>query len=103
MWTPVVGETLLLKREPTNLKDQYAVAVYKDATVVGHIPYNHAPQFSQFLLRDVKAFAEATGQKVNRGAGYGLEVPCLYRLYGPKAYIDKIKDLIDSLRSAGFV
>ena len=23
-----------------------------------------------------------TGNKVNRGAGYGLEVPCTYRLYG---------------------
>ena len=49
MWTPVVGETLLLKREPTNLQDWYAVAVYKDATVVGHVPYNLAPWFSQFL------------------------------------------------------
>ena len=84
---------MLFKREPTNLKDQYAVAVYKDATVVGHVPYNLAPWLSQFLLRDVnKAFAEVTGQKLNRG--YGLEVPCIhvYRLYGPKVYIDKIKD-----------
>ena len=32
-----------------------------------------------------KAFAEVTGGKVNRG-GYGLEVPCVYRLYGPKVY-----------------
>ena len=87
-----------------NLKDRYAVAVYKNATVVGPVPYNLAPRFSQFLLRDVnKAFAEVTGQKVNRGAGYGLEVPCIYRLYGPKVYTDKIKYLIDSLRSAGLV
>ena len=27
---------------------------------------------------------EATGLKVNRGAWYGLEVPCIYRLYSPK-------------------
>ena len=26
-WTPVVGETLLLKREPNNEKDRSAVAV----------------------------------------------------------------------------
>ena len=103
-WTPVVGETLLLKREPANVKDRHAVAVHKEATVVGHVPYNLAPRFSQFLLRDVnKAFAEVTGEKVNRGAGYGLEVPCIYRLYGPKVYIDRMKELIDSLRSAGLV
>ena len=64
MWSPVVGETLWLKREPTDLRDRCA-------TVVGHVPYNLAPRFSQFILRDVnKAFAKVTGQKVNRGAGY---------------------------------
>jgi hypothetical protein len=30
---------------------------------------------------------EVTGQKINRGAGYGLKVPCVYRLYGPKVYV----------------
>ena len=35
--------------------------------------------------RDVnKAFV--TGGKVNRGAGYGLEIPCVYQFYGPKPY-----------------
>ena len=36
--------------------------------------------------RDVnKAFARVTGGKVNRGAGYGLEIPCVYQFYGPIA------------------
>ena len=69
-----------------------------------HVPYNIAPRFSQFLRRDVnKAFAEVTGEKVNRGAGYGLKIPCVYRLYGPKVYIDRMKELIDSLRAGGLV
>ena len=25
---------------------------------------------------------------MNRGAGYGQEVPCIFRLYGPKRYIE---------------
>ena len=29
--------------------------------------------------------------KVNRG-GHGLEVPCVYRLYGPKVYIEKMRE-----------
>ena len=75
MWTPVLGQTLPVKREPTNKKDKNAVAVYLEDVVVGHVPHNTAPLF---LLRDVnKAFAEVTVQKINRGAGYGLEVPCV--------------------------
>ena len=45
-----------------------------------------------------KAFARVTGRKVNRGAGYGLEIPCVYQFYGPKPYIDKLREVIDSLR-----
>ena len=31
------------------------------------------------------------GGNVNRGAGYGLEVPCIYHLYGPKVFLDCLK------------
>ena len=59
MWTPVLGQTLLLKREPTNNNDKNAVAVYLEDVVAGHVPHNIVPGFSQFLLRDVnKAFAD---------------------------------------------
>ena len=37
-------------------------------------------------MKENKAFAEITGAKVNNGASYGLEVPCVYRLYGPNIY-----------------
>ena len=70
-WTPVIGQTLLVKREPTNHKDKNAVALYEDDCIVGHVPFNLAPYLSRFLARDVnKAFAEVTGEKVNRKAGY---------------------------------
>ncbi len=79
-WTPTIGESLLVKPEPSNVKDNKAVAVLKDDLVVGHVPYNLASRLFQFLRRDVnKAFAEVTGAKVNRGAGYGLEIPCIYK------------------------
>ena len=50
------------------------MAIYKDAEIVGHVPYNLyiAPRMSAFFMRENKAFAEITGAKVNRGAGYGL-------------------------------
>lgn len=56
---------LLIRQEPTNSKDNNAVVFLEDV-IVGHVPYNLAPQFSQFLRRDVsKDFAEVTGAKVN--------------------------------------
>ena len=74
IWSPVVGEILLLKREPDNL-DASAVAVWKEDKIVGHVPYDIASVISQFLRRDCsKGFVQVTGNKVNRGAGYGLEV-----------------------------
>ena len=103
-WTPVIGQTLLVKREPTNPKDKNAVALYEDDSIIGHVPYNLAPYLSRFVTRDVnKAFAEVTGEKVNRRAGYGLEIPCVYRLYGPKAYVDRMKEITDSMMSSGLI
>ena len=103
-WNLVVGETLVLRREPTNMVDKHTVAVVKDSVVVGHIPYNLAPRVGQFLRRDEnKAFAEVTGEVVNRGAGYGQEVPCIYRLYGPKIYVDKMKELVDGMFADGYI
>ena len=54
-----------------------AVAVVKEDVMVGHIPFNLAPFISAFLSRDTNSgFAKVVGEMVNRGAGYGLEIPC---------------------------
>ena len=78
------------------------MAVLKDSLIVRHVPHNLAPRLFQFLRRDVtKAFAEVTVTKVNRGAGNGLEIPCVYHLYGRPVYIDRMRELTDSLIAAG--
>ena len=88
-WNPALGHEIILKPEPSNYKDKHAVAVRKDNVIVGHVPYNLAPHLPRFLRREVNiAFAEVTGVKEQQGAGYGLEIQCVYRLYGPKVYID---------------
>ena len=95
IWTPSIGEVNVLKREPTNPFDSYAVAVRKDNETVGHLPYNMAPTVSAFLSRDTNVgFAEVTGARVNRGGGYGLEIPCIYRFYGPQLYIDHLETIL---------
>ena len=91
----------MVKIEPTNGHNIHAVAIYRDTEIVGHVPYNLAPRMSAFLIRNNKAFAEITGAKVKRGAGYGLEVPCVYHQYGPYVYVDKMKELVASLLADG--
>ena len=36
----------------------------------------------------------------NRGAGYGLNIPCQY---GPKLYIAKLKELINAMIKKGII
>ena len=33
----------------------------------------------------------------------GLEILCVYQFYGPKPYIDKLREVIDSLKTSGLV
>ena len=40
---------------------------------------------------------------MNRGAGYGLEIPCVYRFYGPDSYIKRIEEVTASLREKGLL
>jgi hypothetical protein len=75
-WEPRIGEVLSLQREPDNSEDQLAIAIMKSGSVVGHVPRNLAPIFFPFLKRSCnKAYVKITGQKVNRGAGHGVEAP----------------------------
>ncbi len=104
IWAPFVGEQLPLEREPTNPRDRFAVAVVKDGSIIGHLPFNLAPIVSSFLTRSFNSgMTEVSGSKVNRGGGYGLEIPCKYTFYGPKSYIDRIKAFCDSLQENGLL
>ena len=38
IWTPVIGEVLTCKRQPSNMVDRYAVRVVKGTETVGHLP-----------------------------------------------------------------
>ena len=52
IWIPVQDETLILKREPTNITDRNAVAVYQDDQ---HVPFNLVTSIWNFDIN--KAFA----------------------------------------------
>lgn len=75
--------------------DQLSISNVRSGRIVGHVPFNLAPICSHFPKRSFnKGTAEITGEKVNCGRGYGLKVPCIYRLCGPKAYMERTKTLL---------
>ena len=81
-----------------NCKDINAVAVVKDDRTACHILKNLAPHFSFFLARDFsKGLCEVAGVHMNHGGGYGLEIPCVFKLYGPKQFVECLERLIDQL------
>ena len=76
IWDATVSEVLIL---PDNSRDVHAVAVLREGQVVGYIPYNLAPTVELFLRREVnKGFVEVNGARVNRGAGYGLNLQIIW-------------------------
>ena len=79
IWTPTIDDCLTLECEETNSFDPNAVSVkLEDSVIVGHVPFNLAPILSQFLrINCNRGIGKVTAEKVNRGAGYGLEIPCL--------------------------
>lgn len=105
LWNTHTGQVLKLAKEPENSHDTYAVAVVKTCgAVVGRIPYNLVPLFSQFLAREFnKGVVEVTGERVNRGAGYRLEITCIYRLYGPKRFVECLEVKAKGLQERGLL
>ena len=113
IWEPKIGQEAMLMREPQNKWDSNAVTVVGGVTsdtmarkqefsnteplkhpnefdpgheeVVGHLPKLMALHVTKFLKRPTNSGKVAvTGKRVNRGAGYGLELPCEYLFYGDK-------------------
>ena len=105
LWQPTTGQVLRWKREPGNNHNKCTVAVVKwNTTIVGHVCYSLAPVTSSFLLRDFnKGSVEITGNRSNHGAGYGLEAPCVFCLYGTKNYIEHLKEMASRLQDQSLV
>lgn len=95
---PEIGDEYELKLEPLNMVDHNAVAIVRKReeglrsrrkcihenelngeTLLGHVPKLMALWLTKFLKRLTnKGRTVVKGKHVNRGAGYGLEIPCEY-------------------------
>ena len=63
--------------------------------VIGHLPELMALDLTKFLKRPKNSgTVTVKGKKVNRGAGYGSELPCEYLFYGEKFSCEWLKKKI---------
>ena len=98
IWEPLVGECLKSRKKPTNEMDKTAVAVirinsYSEEVVVGHAPKNLSKIVFMFLsLPHCALDIFVTGKRINRGGGYGLEIPANFYLYDPAKTINWLKN-----------
>ena len=89
---PVTEECIVRRREPENLEDKNAVAVVKDGFEVGHVPKCFSLWMSMFLrLPKTSINCKITVNRVNRGAGNGLKIPCEYSADGDRQAVDWLK------------
>ena len=104
IWTPFIGESLLCKHEPDNIVDKNAVAIIRTDSmgkdsVVGHLPENISKLCTLFLkVPNTRIRARVTGKRLNRGGGYGLEVPVVYDFVGPVKFVDWVKGKLQTCK-----
>ena len=100
-WHPKVGdENLKLVPEDDNEHDDFAAAIKFEDRIVGHVPKNLSKIMNGFTkIPSCSLRCKVTGKRVNRGAGYGLEIPVVHELIEPEKAVDwgekNIKKILD--------
>ena len=101
-WEIEIGEVLDLIHEPNNEHDKNAIAVIKDNDVAGHVPWALASTKQEtgiirhfFTKKGSKGQVQVVGKAVNRGGGYGMEIPCAYKFTGQPRNVDMLNKLLD--------
>ena len=79
----VIREELQGYMEEDNPHDRYAIILVKNNATVGHVPRDLCKSCRYALYSCGKIMAVVTGQHKHR-RNNGLEVPCSYKLKGPK-------------------
>ena len=94
IWERLLGECLKSRKELTNEMDKTAVAgirnnSYSEEVVVRHVPKNMSKIVFIFLFLSHCALdIFVTAKRINRGGGYGLEIPANFYFYGPEKAIN---------------
>lgn len=115
IWQPAISSEHSLRREPGNEVDKKRCSSCTGNTtracsqaeplnthpneiavgmeVVGHVPKLMAQWETKFLKRASNSGTVViTGKRINRGEGYGLELPCEFKFQGDKYSCDWLKE-----------
>ena len=85
----MIYQVLPCIQEPENPEDRNAVTLMNKKNNVGHVPKNISVWMTMFLkLKNSSIASRATGEKVDREGGYGLEIPCEYLAEGDTSAVD---------------
>ena len=97
VWTPFIGEVLNCRREEDNRHDRYAVAVYKSAEVVGHVPRTSSHTCSSFLRRGgiMKCIVIGSRRYSRDTDKGGMEIPCKYIFKGLPKEVEKVQKFFE--------
>ena len=103
-WTPRLGETLQCLREEENRTDRFAVAVYKDLNIVGHVPRAISTLCSVFLRRGgiIRCVISGNRQHSHDLPQGGLEVPCKLYFMGNGQELKKIQSYFTRTQTLTF-
>ena len=89
-----------LREISSEVRSSHPNEMSEDFQVVGHAPKLMAIWLTKFLKRASNiGKAVIKGKRVNRGGGYGLEIPCEYQFMGDAFSISWLKD---KLQKEGF-
>ena len=78
VWSPVIAEVLVCRREVGNEYDPFAVGVFRQGILVGRVPREHSRHFYELLGVGTAIYCTVTGPRENQRRR-GLEVPCVYQ------------------------
>ena len=104
IWRPVVGdETLICEQEETNEYDRNAVSIMFDdcisKKVVGHVPFSWSKLAVKFLeFSNHRICVVVIGKRVNRSAGFDLEITVDYTFYGDSRVTTWLKKALERIR-----
>ena len=89
-----------VKYEVNNEHNKFTIAIFHSKRIAGHVPKNVSKFFYQFLsLPNCTISCEVTGKRVNRGGGYGLEIPVKNSFLGSNKAIKWIEKRVAEIIS----
>ena len=105
VWIPLIGdESLICRKEKGDEYDPHAVTITRNNVVVGRVPQNIYDDFWEFLSQPkISIRARVLGKGVNRGIGYGLEIPVCFIFQGHAKGIAWVrKKIVDAEKMVQF-